>query len=253
MQEMDGDLAEIYGHYFDVVRADTPELRERAYRLRYQVYCVEHSFLPAAENPDGIEIDADDAHSVHSILVHRASGRTCGTVRLILPDQRHPTSAFPCAGLGLAAAAMVRRLPRFKTAELSRFAVAKEFRRRAGETHYADVAPLSPRPPNLSERRILPHITYGLMRAVLLMSLESGVTHLCAVMEPALLRLVARFGLDFEPAGPLVDYHGVRQPCWAALADLLEGVKRARRDIWEAGTEHGALVPDAARTVPQAS
>ena len=31
-------LAEVYEQYFTMVRADTPALREAAFRLRYQVY-----------------------------------------------------------------------------------------------------------------------------------------------------------------------------------------------------------------------
>ena len=38
----------IYRHYFEVIRADTPELLEQVYTLRYQVYADEHGF----ENPD---------------------------------------------------------------------------------------------------------------------------------------------------------------------------------------------------------
>jgi ribosomal protein L15E len=30
-----------YRQHFEVVRADTPSLLDEAYRLRYQVYCVE--------------------------------------------------------------------------------------------------------------------------------------------------------------------------------------------------------------------
>jgi N-acyl amino acid synthase of PEP-CTERM/exosortase system len=93
------------------------------------------------------------------------------------------------------------------------------------------------------ERRLLPHITYGLMRAVLVMSLGHNITHLCAVMPTALLRLAARFGLHFEPVGGPVEYHGLRQPCYAALDDLVAGVRAARRDVWMAGTEGGRLVP----------
>ncbi|HUZ73954.1 MAG TPA: PEP-CTERM/exosortase system-associated acyltransferase [Stellaceae bacterium] len=241
------DVIDIYGRYFEIVPANTAELRERAYRLRYQVYCVEHAFLDPAANPGERETDAFDAHSVHSLLIHRASGAACGTVRLILPDPAHPKASFPVYGLGPAAAAMKRRLPRLRTAELSRFAVTKEFRRRAGETVYADVGEAGARPASLPERRALPHITFGLMRAVLLMSLEHNISHLCAVMEPALLRLMARFGLRFEPAGELVDYHGLRQPCFAALEDLVAGIRTAREDMWMAGTEGGRLIPASSR------
>lgn len=238
-------LGRLYGRYFDIVMADTPELLERAFRLRYEVYCVEHPFLDPAANPGGREIDAFDRHSVHSLLIHRASGAACGTIRLILPDRDHPTSSFPISQVGAAAARMMQRLPPLTTAEISRFAVSKAFRRRVGEDLYPDIQESSP-PPGMAERRLMPHITYGLIRACLLMSLKHNITHLCAVMEPALLRLVSRLGLCFEPVGELVEYHGLRQPCFAPIKDLIAKVREVREDMWEAGTEGGRLAPPAA-------
>jgi hypothetical protein len=33
-----------YVNHFEIVRADTPFLLDEAYRLRYQVYCLEKGF-----------------------------------------------------------------------------------------------------------------------------------------------------------------------------------------------------------------
>ena len=35
------DLATHFKQYFEIVRANTPDLLEQAFRLRYQVYCQE--------------------------------------------------------------------------------------------------------------------------------------------------------------------------------------------------------------------
>jgi len=239
----------LYGQYFDTVRATTPALLRECYRLRYQVYCVEHSFLEPADNPGGFETDEFDHRSLHSLLIHRSSGAPCGTVRLILPDTIQPMQSFPAQRVSKPAAAMIARLPLETTAEISRFAVSKDFRRRSGETLYADAEPETLPPPGMIERRLLPHITYGLFRAVMLMSLDHGITHVCAVMDPTLLRLVSRFGFHFASAGPLVNYHGMRQPCFALLTDLMDGIREAREDMWAAGTEGGRLVPSAALEV----
>ena len=40
-------LIDSYNRYFEVVRASTPELMEEVFRLRYQVYCIEHNFEKA--------------------------------------------------------------------------------------------------------------------------------------------------------------------------------------------------------------
>jgi N-acyl amino acid synthase of PEP-CTERM/exosortase system len=216
-------LFNLYARWFDVVPADSPEQLAEAFRLRYQVYCVENTYEQAGEHPDGLETDAFDKHSVHSLLVHRPTAMVAGTVRLILPDGSGNIAALPvsqvCTDPALRDPA---RFPPERTAEISRFAVSKAFRRRITDTTHADMhfvegAGLDP----LRERRVLtPNITLGLMKAIAEMSIRNGITHLTAMMEPALLRLTSRLGIKFTPLGRLVDYHGQRQPCYAELKDL---------------------------------
>src|SRR3546814_10307851 len=69
------------------------------------------------------------------------------------------------------------------------------------------------------ERRVIPNMTLGLIEGLVRMSLDHGIFYWCAVMERPLLRLLARLGIHFEDIGPLVDYHGRRQPCFLKLAD----------------------------------
>lgn len=238
-------LMDVYSKYFDVVRADTPELAREAFRLRYQVYCVENAFENPDEHPDGLETDEYDSHSVQSLLIHRASGMVAGCVRLILPEPNAPERGLPifslCRDPRLAGD---RLLPARSTAEISRFAISKAFRRRAEDVNGASAVPALPRS---EERRVIPHITLGLMKAVAWMSHEHGITHLCAVMEPALLRLISRFGLFFTPLGPLVSYHGQRQPCFAPVESLGEGVRNHRPDALELITEAGRYYSPNAR------
>ena len=210
---------ELYDRYFTVLPASTPELLRAAYALRYQVYCVEHAFENPAEHPDGLETDKYDAHSVHAVLVYRPTGEVVGCVRLILPQAGSGIAALPIRSLIDSESA--RRLdacdPR-RTAEISRYAVSKSLRRRQGEELYPDVGEL------LSAddmRRLAPHISVGLVRAVAQLAAERGVSTVCAAMTPALGRLLERFGLIFERLGPLIEYHGHRQPCMAGCEDLL--------------------------------
>ena len=53
-------FSENYNAIFDVLRADTPALLDRVYRLRHQVYCVENAFEDPQLHLDGREIDAND-------------------------------------------------------------------------------------------------------------------------------------------------------------------------------------------------
>ncbi len=229
----DADIGDEYTRYFDVVIAETEPLLDAAYRLRYQVYCVENPFENAQEHPDGREIDGEDDRSVHSVIVHKRTGAAAGAVRLILPDS--DPSARPLPMLRLLSPDMRARLvdlPVASTAEISRFAVSKDFRRRCGEDRYADVRSNDGSKPTAHERRLMPHLTYGLLRAIYQMSAEHDITHVCAVMEPALLRLVGHFGFEFELLGLPVSYHGMRQPCFGKVTHMMESVRSKNPGLW---------------------
>ncbi len=257
-----------YERYFDVFRADTPRLLREAHRLRYQVYCVERRFEDAAQHPDGLETDEYDHRSVHTLLVCRPTGATTGTVRLVLPDGKSRARdlgiecpgtvrlVLPNSGNGgpelpiqkVCSRLSVwddRLLPAATTAEISRFAVSRDFRRRLGEDRatFADAGPSEQRNAMAGGiDKVMPHIALGLMLGLAHMSVDHGITHWCAVMEPMLLRLLRRLGIDFTPLGPKVAYHGWRQPCYRSLVDLSADIRRKRPDVWEVLTDHGRLL-----------
>lgn len=240
--EAPDDLARAYDRHFSVLACDEPSALARAHRLRYQVYCVENAFEDPADNPDGLERDDYDVRSVHSLLSHRATGHLVGAVRLILPDSERPARSFPmqevCADPRIGDPAM---FPALRAAEVSRFCVSREFRRRLGEARYADVGPDEAKARAAEERRLMPYVTLGLIRGLVRMSVEHGVRHWCIVVEPPLLRLLKSLGFVFENLGPLVQHHGLRQPCHADLERLLAGVHRLRPDVWQVVTDRGAL------------
>lgn len=223
--ETQQELVSSYVDHFAVVRADTPALLDEAFRLRHQVYCLENTgFEDPGEHQDGRERDIYDDRSIQALLLHRRSGAYAGTVRVILPNCDAASSRpLPIHEL---LAAQDKKLPSLlppasDLAEISRFAVSKEFRRRRGEERYADAAWPSDIPSVSQERRTLPYITFGLIRAVLEICLERRVPWVAAVMEPALIRIFQRLGVNFERIGQPVEHHGTRWCCVARLADLV--------------------------------
>ena len=78
-------LKDTYESFFKTILAETGEQRQSAYRLRYEVYCVEHRYEDEEQNANGIESDAHDTSALHALLIHRASRSVVGTARLILP------------------------------------------------------------------------------------------------------------------------------------------------------------------------
>lgn len=220
--------------------ADTTEDREQAYRLRYQVYCVENDFEPAALHRDGRETDAYDDQSVHGLVMYRTTATAIGTARLILPPRDSDELPLPtpqiCARYVLASHAHI--IPTESTAELSRFAISKAQRQRRAVRRHPDR-----QIPGAPTRQVVSTISLGLMQAAIAMARTNGISHLYALMEPALLRMLRGLGIHFEPLGPVVDYHGHRQPCFCDLDQLLNRTLAERPDIWTIITDEGQLWP----------
>jgi len=232
-------ISETFEREFSCISADDAKLRLHAYKIRYDVYCVERKYEDPEKNVAGLETDEFDSHSPHKLLLHRRSGRFAGVVRLILPlgrDGAHRLSFMRHADENLIAGTA---FPASHTAEVSRFAITRQFRDGLRS------------PPDGSIRNevrsgsttLLCHLSIGLMRAVVELAAEHNMTHLCAVMEPALLRLLSRLGVHFQALGPKIDHHGWRQPCFADLDRLLARTWAERRDIWEILTHRGRVWP----------
>jgi len=234
-------LMELYQSYFEVTPAKTAEQLAAVFRLRYEVYCVENPFEDPEKNSNGLEIDAYDACSLHSLLLHRPTGDVVGTVRLILPSRDKQSMGLPLRDI-CGHELLVRdnvNLPWESTAEISRFAVSKKLRQRITDMSVAG----GECPPQHDPRRRIPDTSLGLMQGIIAMASESGVTHLCAAMEPALLRMLRRLGMQIPSLGRPINYHGWRQPCYSDLDTALARIWLERQDVWELLTRAGALWP----------
>jgi N-acyl amino acid synthase of PEP-CTERM/exosortase system len=204
---------------FTVRIADTELLRQQAFRLRHQVYCVEHAFEP--RRPDSVETDDFDNRAPHALLYHRAVDEPLGTVRLVLPEPGATAGTLPIHAVS--APDLFKRvgLPLGATAEISRFALSRErlhgLQRATGPDE---------------TRHVLSFACLGLIAALRQIARAHGITHTVAVMEPSLRRRLSMIGLPMIEMGDPVNHHGVRVPCYTRI-DLLEmRLKRLRPDLW---------------------
>jgi N-acyl amino acid synthase of PEP-CTERM/exosortase system len=129
-----------------------------------------------------------------------------------------------------------RKLPLHSAAEVSRFSISRQFRR-LGESNDEGAGFIS-----ISG----PLMRLGLFQCMVRMSFEYGITHWCAMMEPTLLRMLAAMAIRFRPVGPLVEFHGLRQPCYCSVADILDSTRAERPAFWSVLTDGGALRKSAA-------
>ena len=232
-------LLERFDLYFETAIANTPALLNEALAIRFQVYCLETRFEDATAFPDGLERDAYDSHSVHGLLIHRLSSQAMGTVRLVLPLHKEPENSFAVQAVsGHPALRNGTAFPLHSTAEVSRFCISRSFRRRATDTLYAE-GPTEPA--KAQDRRSGPLMRLGLIQGLIRMSAEHGITHWCAVMEPTLLRMLDAMAIRFRPIGPLVEHHGLRQPCSCDIGQALRAVKEEYPAFWDVLTCGGKI------------
>lgn len=247
------NLSDTFKSFFEIEVAATEETVNKVFEVRYQVYCIDRPFEDPDEFPDGRERDAYDPRSAHALIKHRRTGDSVAVVRLVLAGDSPEQSDFPMEGpcfhkMSHQAQDTIAATPRQYIAEISRMAVSREFRRRLNEhesptgvtdqTLYADAE---------SGRRAMPYISLGLFAAILRMSVKHNITHWMAVMEPAQLRLLKRFGVEFDHVGPVMEFHGLRRPAFTEAASLINGILRRRVDVWELITESGRYLPPQAR------
>lgn len=251
MQNENDALASRFHEYFTIELARTQEQKEKAFRIRYRVYCEEFGFLPAEENPGGLESDEYDSYSHIALITHRRSDMPAACVRLV-PGLNASGDEYPLPYELLGPEVLDQEfhhrleVPRGKVAEISRLAVDGAFRRRTGEgeTRFGEIDALDI---DSMEKR-----TFGLISvAAFLASCALGeLNHFStgfAMMEPFLPRLMSRSGIHFTKVGKEIDYHGLRAPYYVQLDSVLESMHPDLRVFYQsvhrsvsAGLETGA-------------
>lgn len=259
-------LGKRFNRYFTTIKANTPALLDDAMQLRFQVYCIENGFEDRCQFEGEREFDSYDLHSVHSIIRYANNDHTAATTRLILPRKEQNGIYFPIQAY-IENDQFQSMVPDWDVddihsfAEISRFCVSKEFKNRfsesnslAGTSDYVDAnrhtdqlnqasGESEPVVESKCDARMLPHLTIGLMAAIFEMSAEENLKYWFALMEPSLLRLLGRFGIEFMPIGEVVEHHGVRQPCCARIDDIALGIWQKRPDVWRFVTRNGEVWP----------
>lgn len=198
---------EMQGIHVDV--ADTPAAILEAQALRHQVFCLERGIF-TAEAGQTSELDEFDARSRHVVIRDTTAGAVVATARVVAGSSAAKGLSLPMQRF--CSPAIFHQLPMDTVGEISRFAISKQFR-----TGVSASGPL---------------IRLALLKGILRVSGDMGLTHWCALMEPTLLRLLAATGVHFAPLGPMVDAYGRRQPSVAAITFALAQGRRQKPDYY---------------------
>ncbi len=192
-------IEDVHPYYFSTSLSNE-HYRKKSFALRYKVYCEERKFLSANSFPEKLEYDCYDAHSKHFGLLCK-KGELLGSVRLVhdsgvgFPMEKHWDDLIPCH-------------LRSSMAEISRLVICKQG---SGK--------------NKRSFSTLP-MTLQLYLEIYKSIKENNMTHVLAAMEPSLVRLLRRFGFQFQEVGEEIDYYGLVKPYILTLQDFEQAITR---------------------------
>jgi N-acyl amino acid synthase of PEP-CTERM/exosortase system len=217
--------------YFRERILEDPADFTQSFELRYEVYCREMEFLPASEYPAGIETDVYDHGSLH-FGSFNTDNDIVGTVRLVrgkglheLPMDEH-CDLYPGQRKRLEAITDI--------VEVSRLAVSRQYRRRAGDGQYglSGLPASGGEAPSPFERRRVAYPTVLRLYRVMYHSLKrEGISHIVASMETTLYRVLRALRFPFSEIGPISDYYGPVRPFYLNLSELEISLKSNRPEI----------------------
>ncbi|MAD75275.1 MAG: GNAT family N-acetyltransferase [Rheinheimera sp.] len=196
-----------FSAFFQASQALSHQQKNNVFRLRHKVYCEELSFEPPRAS--GLEHDDDDQRALHCALAEVQSGEIAATVRLIhceqdpgpLPIEKFYAGRFTTPHL------IPQCFPRENVCEISRLAVAAQFRRRLKDASAKDLPALSS-----AKQPFHRYIAIGLYLMATAMCLEKGYYHGFVSIEPSLARILQRIGINFTQIGEAIDFNGKRAP-----------------------------------------
>lgn len=238
------NIIDHFEKYFEIIYANTPNLLSECRKLRYQTFCVEKEYLDMGLESNSHEIDEYDTRSAHSLIRHKDTGIYAATVRIVLPSIANPVADYPIethlSGRSLSEYQKLMQAPRKNVAEISRFIISRDFRQRMGEINVIhglgnDFGMLTPK----IQRQFVAQISLGLFKAIVQMSKAHRIFYWLALMEPSLIRLLARIGVHFNHLSSSINMCGARHVCFENSAEVLLGGRRQRPDIWGFVTNNG--------------
>lgn len=207
-------LIEHYQKYFYVARANTPELLEQAFKLRYEVFVKDCGYkLGDYDEIKKTEKDSYDDQARHCLLFHKPSNQPIGYIRLI-PYNKKKGFYLPIENYGNGKdffdhkVISVKQLRTNKTGELSRLSIHPLFRRRLSDQLFQ----LHSTDNSNNKRYSVSYLPMCLILACGVLMYDNNIEYTVALMEKRLANLIKKFGVVHQLIGKSIDYHGMRSP-----------------------------------------
>lgn len=215
----DKSIKEGFHHYFEITIANTPQLLEEVFNIRYQVYSEEMGFEP--KNSAHIESDDYDESAIHVLIKYRPTDLFIGTIRMVLNEQNRDDFVFPmethCHTMDRGIFD-IDKAGRQKIGEISRVAVIQNFRRRkedaiglAGAVVVEDDA---------HYHRTLSYVPLSLYFASHIIAMWKHLNYTIAISEPKLMRHIHFTGIAAKQFGASFEFKGERAPYYFDKRDI---------------------------------
>ncbi len=215
----DKEIREGFHHYFEITVANTSQLLDEVFGIRYQVYSEEMGFEP--ENSEHIEHDDYDDNAIHILIKYLPTSSYIGTIRMILNDSEHSDFVFPmeehCPTMD-PSLFDIEKVTRKQIGEISRVAVVQDFRRRkedaiglAGAVILED-----------DERyhRTLSYVPLSLYFASYVIAEWQHLQYTIAISEPKLMRHIGFTGIKASQFGATFEFKGERAPYYFSKENI---------------------------------
>lgn len=228
MVDKSSSLIEDFSHYFRIELVSSEQRAKEAYGVRYRVYCEEFKYEATDVFPDQLETDEFDEQSLHILVIHKATDRAAGCVRIVPVCKDIENGLLPfekfcrqCLNNELIDSFQLHRDTK---CEISRLAVDGAFRRRPGEkaTRFGEMDSIDC---TKQEQRTFSLIAVAGLLAATAVTELTHKNNAFAMMEPFLPRLLKRSGIIFERVGDDMDYHGIRAPYFITTQSMLENIR----------------------------
>lgn len=207
---------------FVTVLADTPAARDLHFHLRYKVFCQETGFEDATRFPDKKETDGYDRYATHFLVWDRVGEEWVGAMRLV--PGRH--GRLPSESICAEPLAYLEE-SRHRSAEFSRLCILAKHRQSPASTFFglrpSGGGPQSA-PTPVFYRQEDNEIFLRLLRASFEWGEAQGIDFCYFIVNPALARVLRRFGIPLEVVGRKVEHRGTRIPHRYEIAHAREGM-----------------------------
>lgn len=210
------DAKEVLGLFrnqYSVLPAVTPELADKAFNMRYKVYCSELGFEP--KNGAEAERDKFDAVATQLVLQYKPLEATIGCARFVPARQGGVIQTLPMqetCGDRLNQDIIKRIQDSGRNySELSRLAVDRDFRK-------AKVQGVSGKSGRMGSSCASLMLFIGIQTY----SKLSNTDYLFAIVEQKLINSFRKLKIPVESLGEPVDHHGIRYPI---VIDIQESLR----------------------------